>query len=294
MAVRSLTGAGVLCCLLVAGCGTQSRSAPGVERFDAHGRTYYIDGAGNWGFGVTDIQQGLRRAGYKGNIINYRWSPTFNPALDQTVGRAAARSRGRQLAREITAYLREYPGNKVNIIALSAGTGVAVWACENLEPPAEVNCLILLGSSLWAHYDMSKALANISGGVWVYYSPHDQVLSGPVKALGTIDGRIIADSAGLIGLHPPCGDGGKIHNIGWSPKWERYGWSGSHTDATSEPFVRQELARHILSEFPELPELLDEPDGQPDESDETPDGIADTDETLSNEWPTVQTLAVGE
>jgi pimeloyl-ACP methyl ester carboxylesterase len=272
LAARSLPGAGLVCLLLLTGCGAKSRSMAGAERFDHLGRTYYIDGAGNWGFGVTDVQRGLYRAGYRGNIINYRWSPTFNPALDQTVGRVAARSRGRQLAREITAYLRKYPHNQVNIIALSAGTGVAVWACENLEPPAKVNCLILLGSSLSAYYDMNKALENIARGVWVYYSPYDQVLSGPVRALGTIDGRMIADSAGLIGLHPPGGPSEKIHNIGWSPRWERYGWSGAHTDATSEPFVRQELARHILSE---LPEPSAPPEAWTEKSDQLPDNIAD-------------------
>lgn len=236
--------------LLGAGCGA-ARSGQQTSFGDRFGRTYYIDGAGNWGFGVKDVRQGLRRAGYRGSIINYRWSATFNPALDQTVGRVAARLRAEHLAREISAYLHRRPQNQVNIIALSAGTGVAVWACERLEPPAQVHGLILLGSSLSSHYDMSRALRNISGGVWVYYSPHDQILSGPVRALGTIDGQLAADSAGLVGLHPPCGDNGRIYNIGWSPDWARYGWSGAHTDATSEPFVRWELARHILPEMPE-------------------------------------------
>jgi hypothetical protein len=240
----------VLCLLLAATCGGcvggSTGAGPRPEVLDRVGRTYYIDGAGNWGYGVTEVREGLRRAGYKGNIINYRWSPTFNPALDQTIGRAAARARGVALGKEITSYLTRRPDNKVNIIALSAGTGVAVWACENLKPPARVNTLILLGSSLSAHYDMREALANVSGGVWVYFSPNDQILNGPVRALGTIDGRMIADSAGLVGLHPPHGDDGKIHNIGWAARWGRYGWSGAHTDATSEPFVQNVLARHIL------------------------------------------------
>jgi len=130
----------------MAGCGPDPR--------DRFGRTYYIDGAGNWGFGVAEMQEGLRAAGYPGNIVNWRWSLTLNPALDQTVGRPAARSSGALLGEEITAYRKDYPRAQVNIIALSAGTGVAVWACENVKPPATVHNVILLGSSLSSRYDM--------------------------------------------------------------------------------------------------------------------------------------------
>ncbi|UCD27478.1 MAG: hypothetical protein JSV03_10165, partial [Planctomycetota bacterium] len=147
----------VVLCAFTAGCGGGALTS---SKFDQFGRTYYIDGAGNWGFGVVEVNNGLRQAGYRGNIINYRWSPTLNPALDQTIGRPAARLRGADLGKEITGYLKKYPDNQVNIIALSAGTGVAVWACENVESPAKVYSLIMLGSSLSSRYNMQKALPN--------------------------------------------------------------------------------------------------------------------------------------
>lgn len=210
---------------------------------DRFGRTYYIDGAGNWGFGVSSVTEGLRKAGYRGNVINYRWSPTFNPALDQTVGRPVARAKGRDLGGQITAYLSRYPDADVNLIALSAGTGVAVWACENLRPPAKVKSVILLGSSLSSDYDMTRALRNIKDGVYVYHSRSDMILQGPVRTLGTIDGKIGVEPAGIVGLRGQH----KIHNTAWSPRYERYGWTGAHTDATSSPFVRHVLAQHIIS-----------------------------------------------
>ncbi len=223
------------------------------SREDQHGRTYYIDGAGNWGFGVAEVRSGLRRANYKGNIINYTWSPFLNPALDQTIGRGAARAKGVELGRQINTYLQKYPQAEVNIIALSAGTGVCVWACEALQPPAQVHNIILLGSSLSSGYDMREALKHIAGGVYVYYSSQDGVLDGPVRALGTIDGRMDSPSAGLVGLHPPGGTAGKIFNIAWSPRYESYGWTGAHTDATSESFVTHVLAQHILPGGQALP-----------------------------------------
>lgn len=241
--LRGLVSA-VMFGLLASGCAANGRGTPASDKF---GRTYYIDGAGNWGFGVTEVRNGLRRAGYKGNIINYRWSPTFNPALDQTIGRPAARARGADLGREISAYLEKYPGNGVNIICLSAGTGVGVWACENITSETKLHALVMLGSSLSSDYDMHQVLQNIAGGVWVYYSPYDRILQGPVRSLGTIDGKLGVEAVGTVGLRYRGPGSEKIHNIRWSPRYERYGWTGAHTDATSEPMVEQILARHILT-----------------------------------------------
>ncbi|HSW44246.1 MAG TPA: hypothetical protein VLM89_01610 [Phycisphaerae bacterium] len=235
--------AGILVFLATTGCGDTGMA---TSREDPFGRTYYIDGAGNWGYGVVEVNEGLRRAGYKGNIINWRWSATFNPALDQTIGRIAARGRGQELGKEITQYLQLYPDNQVNIICLSAGTGVGIWACENTTLPAKVNNIIMLGSSLSSDYDVSTALQHIAGKIYVYHSTYDMVLQGPVRTIGTIDGKIGVDAAGLVGLRPTRGDRGRIENIPWSSRYEQYGWTGSHTDATSEPFVRHVLAKIVV------------------------------------------------
>jgi hypothetical protein len=230
-----------------AGCGGGGGGGGGV--FDApgddHGKTYYLDGAGNWGFGIADVPAGLRNANYKGNIEAYIWTSSFNPAVDQ-VNIPMNKMRALILTGKIEGYLRRWPNNDVNLIALSAGTGIAVWAVEGLKPPYQVNNLVLLGSSLSENYDMTKALRNIKGKVYVYYSPHDEVLGGMVRAIGTVD-RGGTESAGLGGLHPPGGGRGKIVNVGWRPEYEQYGWTGSHTDATSEPFVRRYISRHIVA-----------------------------------------------
>ena len=134
----------------------------------------------------------------------------------------------------------------MHIIAFSAGTGVAVWACEALRPPGHVHSLILLGSSLSHNYEMTEALANISGGVYVYHSPEDAILTGPVTTLGTIDSELGVESAGIIGLHPKRGDRDRIYNTEWSTDFEKYGWQGGHTDPLKAQFVREVLAQHIV------------------------------------------------
>lgn len=221
--------------LLVSGCG---------DPREEYGRTWYIDGAGNWGFGVLDVPAGLQDANYAGAVSHYRWSLTMNPALDQTF-RFIAKSSGASLGREITAYLKKYPKADANIIALSAGTGVGIWAVENVESPAKVNHFIMLGSSLSSRYDVSKALRNMKGNIYVYYTSTDPVLDGPVRALGTIDGTY-DDSAGLVGLVGPSARSGRVVNIARRSEHSRFGWTGGHADCTNRRFVEHYLARHLV------------------------------------------------
>ncbi|HPF39897.1 MAG TPA: hypothetical protein P5081_01980 [Phycisphaerae bacterium] len=225
----------LLCALLCPGC------ADPAQRF---GRTWYIDGAGNWGFGAFGVPNGLKERGYKGAVTNHRWSLTFNPALDQTL-RFIARESGRQLGKEITRYLRENPNADANVIALSAGTGVGIWAIENVSPPYKVNNYVMTGSSLSSRYDVRKALGNMKGKIVCYFTSSDPVLDGPVRALGTIDGTF-DDSAGLVGLKGPGADSPKVVNIGRTSQFARIGWTGGHADCVTEQFVRGEIYKYIV------------------------------------------------
>jgi pimeloyl-ACP methyl ester carboxylesterase len=229
---------------LCAGC--EKRGA--AERF---GKTFYLDGAGNWGFGASDVPEGLRQAGYHGDVEVFMWTISFNPLVDQLVT-GNARLRSAILANKIKEYARRHPDREINVIALSAGTGVAVWAVEQLDGKARVNNLILLGSSLSSTYDMRKALRHIDGNVVAYYSPHDNVLDA-VRVVGTIDGKRGVDSIGQVGLHPPGGPFPQIVNIGWSRKYLPLGWAGAHTDCTNQLFVRRELSRHLIKQAEEAP-----------------------------------------
>jgi len=230
-----------LVCLALFGIVASAGCSDPRERFC---RTWYIDGAGNWGFGVLDVPQGLADVGYKGFVSNHRWSLTFNPALDQTL-RFIAKGSGEALGAAITRYLKEYPQADANIIALSAGTGVGIWAIERVEPPYKVNNYVMLGSSLSSRYDVSKALRNMKGNIYVYYTSSDPVLQGPVRLLGTIDGTF-DDAAGLVGLRGTSATRDRIKNIRRQPKHARYGWTGGHADCTNRRFVRRFISRHIV------------------------------------------------
>ena len=168
---------------------------------------------------------------------------SFNPLIDQLVT-INAKARAGLLTNRIEDYHRKYPENAINVIALSAGTGVSVWAIEGLKN-SKIDNLVLLGSSLSHNYDVSKAMDHIAGKIYVYHSTHDVVLES-VRIIGTIDGKRGVDSVGQVGLKKPRGQEERIVNTGWSRKYMRYGWAGGHTDCINNRFIRHVVAPHLL------------------------------------------------
>jgi hypothetical protein len=229
--------------LLATGCQRSGRivSASTPERF---GKTFYLDGAGNWGWGQTSVGEGLRRAGYRGDVEVFLWTTSLNPIIDQ-LNIVAAKLRARQLAGKIEDYHRRYPDSEINIVALSAGTGVATWAIENLNGGAKINNFAMLGSSLSHSYDVRRALTNMTGSIFVFYSRLDGVLPHTLL-VGTIDGRRGVKPAGLIGLDVPPGAKDRVINIAWTEDAKKFGWQGGHVDTTNPVFVANEIAPRIL------------------------------------------------
>jgi len=219
------------------------RSASSTERY---GKTFYLDGAGNWGDGAVGVTNGMFAAGYQGHVEEYPWTTSYNPLVDQ-LNIAAARLRSEQFASRLRRYRKQYPDAPLNVVALSAGTGVAAWAIEQLDSECRVDNFVMLGSSLSHDYDMTDALENMNGNIYVYHSPHDVVLEA-VKTIGTIDGRRGVDSVGYVGLEVPDGMENRITNTGWSRDWLKYGWTGAHQDCVNAHFVRFEIAPQILND----------------------------------------------
>jgi pimeloyl-ACP methyl ester carboxylesterase len=226
---------------VVAGAATGCGPSFGPQA--RNGITFYCPGAGNIDFGDSGIRQGLKAAGYGGQVASVLWTFSFNPVIDQTV-RLNAHLGAARLARSIERYQDRFPGRPVNVIGLSAGTGVAIWAVENLSGGHAVDNVVLLSSSLSSNYDLSKALPHVRGTIYNYYSSEDPVLWGPMKVFGTIDGQFFVDGAGAVGLHPAHG-AERVVNIAWRREFSQYGYYGGHTDVTSPAFVRAQIAGHI-------------------------------------------------
>lgn len=235
---RGFSAAGLL---LVAMCGCRA-SHPILEPY---GKTFYLDGAGGLGFGRRDVPEGLRRAGYRGDCVVFDWSITRNPLLDQLDPLGLNKLWARALASRIRKYKQKYPDNDVNLIALSAGTGVVVWALERLQGEYKVNNVFLVGSSLASKYDMDTVLRSVEGKVFVYHSARDAILPLTLM-IGTVDRRLGARVVGMVGMALKDSYRGRVVNVGWEKKWNRLGWKGGHTDCVGRAFVQYEIARKLM------------------------------------------------
>lgn len=230
------------------GCTSAKRSA----YREAFGKVYYLDGAGNLGYG-RDMPEVLASAGFRGDVENITWTTFTGPIGDQLI-RFNAEQNAKKLTKQIARYRRRHSETPLYVIGLSAGTGVGVWAVEALPADTMVDDMVLLGSSLSSDYDMTKCLKHVKGKVYVLSSSRDAVLTGFLQVLPTIDGQWFVRPAGLAGMKPPAGAPmetielykKKIVNIPWEPPFERLGNAGGHTDGTSQRFVRHYIARKLL------------------------------------------------
>jgi len=241
---------------LSAGCfGTISKIGSGLvqDGDPRNGVTFYVGGAGPIGHvGSFDVPLGLQDAGYDGYVKVFPWQGLTH-AGDQ-INLSKNREKASELAHEIRTFARDYPGRKINVIALSAGTGIAAFALEYLPERLQVQDVIFLGCSLSSNYDMTRALRRVRGGLYCVYSPSDIILKDIVWYTGTVDRSNSSDGiAGLEGFHRPATGSSdaprqyaKVHNVAYRPEFAGVGYRGGHTDSTARGFVSTYLAGIIL------------------------------------------------
>jgi len=216
------------------------------------GITYYLGGAGPLGnVGSFDVPGGLRDSAYRGRVEVFTWQ-SWTHAGDQ-INLSSNREKAAQLRDHIRHYRKAHPDREINIIALSAGAGIAVFALEYLPEDIGINHCFLLGCSLSSKYDMTRALKRIKGKAYVLYSPHDRMLKNVVWYTGTID-RSAGDQgiAGLEGFWMPASPRPdtllqyqKVCNIGYRSEFASTGHKAGHIGATARLFVRRYIGPAI-------------------------------------------------
>ncbi len=230
--------------------------APGDKR---KGITYYLGGAGPIGnVGWLDVPNGLEGAGYLGYVEVFAWQGLTH-AGDQ-INLSRNRDKGAELAASIRRYKRSYPAREVNIIALSAGTGVATFALEALPQGVKVDNVVFLGCSLSSQYNLTRALKRVRGGLYVVYSDSDRILTDVVWYTGTVDRSSASDGvAGLEGFRLPTNMGPdseaqylKLHNVPHRPEFAAAGYKGGHIDSTSREFIQLYIAPIFMGSDREL------------------------------------------
>lgn len=259
----------VVAALLSSGSGCILGNRPQFVRGGgaANQKTFYLDGAGNMGFGKETVPLGLTDGGYRGEVDHFNWSTYLGPLMDQ-MAYSHNRRQGRRLAQKISDYLDKHPQGSVNIIALSAGTGVAVFALESLPARYQIDNLVMLSSSLSADYDLTRALRRVRGGAYFFWSPDDPILRGFVPLVGTVDRENTSQVAGVVGARLPPGAGrdtrvwyaSKVHNV----RWYAHGSLGPiqlrHAGTTDRTFVREMVAPILVRSARPEPAATPPPD----------------------------------
>lgn len=250
-------------------CGCSMAQPDRAERM-TQGYIFYLDGAGgggaigNWSGG---LKQGLLNAGYPGAGEIFNWNTGKGVAADQDASVDYKRTKAAECARRIQQYSNQNPGAPVTIVALSAGTAVAVFTLEALPTSCQVEDVILCGASISADYDLTRALQRVRRKMYVFTSEKDAVLAFAVPLAGTAD-RTSSTSAGLRGFRMPSrgtsesrAQYAKVTHIAWRPEFARYGDFGGHTDALKAPFVQQYMAPLIMDGMARKTEVAAESPG---------------------------------
>ena len=199
-----------------------------------------------WGRRTT--ARGLRRAGYEGCFLHFKWHPLWQgflvlPALRN---RRQYRRQALRLARFLLRQRRRHPRRPIHLIAFSGGTYVAALALEQLGR-GTVDGVALLGGSFSRKVDLSDAL-EAAGRLVVSSSVFDWLLCGlGTILLGGSDGRHLP-SVGMIGT-----DQENVIDVRWNLLRLPTGNLGGHFSACSSGYVRSCIWPMIwqeqLSEF---------------------------------------------
>jgi pimeloyl-ACP methyl ester carboxylesterase len=247
----------IMMLILLTGCQWMpnpfKNSKPTPTYWERYGKVYYLDGAGNLGFGKNTVPKALKSSGFRGDVENITWTSYTGPLGDQMI-RINARYRSEQMTQRIIDYRRRYPDKPIYIIGLSAGTGVGVWAVEQLPEGMRVDSMVLLGSSLSTNYDLTKCLKHVKNKVYVLSSPNDTILKTFIPVTGTIDGSYMVQPAGLAGMYPPDNLSQeeldlykeKVVNVPWHPTFARLDNDGGHTAATRYRFLKYFIIPRLL------------------------------------------------
>jgi pimeloyl-ACP methyl ester carboxylesterase len=208
-----------------------------------------------------EMLAGIKAGGYAGQVKSYDWTGD-DPGLPALRNRLRNEREARVVARKIRGLLSAEPTARVTLVGHSGGTGIAVWALEELPEDVFIDSLVLLAPALSPAYDLSKALRHVRGKAYVFTSEHDAIVLGAgTTVFGTIDGVKTA-AAGKVGFSRPEGADGeayeKLVQMPYVARWMKFHNIGDHIGCMSRSFARHVIAPLLRGEAETAAEAQDE------------------------------------
>jgi len=196
-------------------------------------------------WGMRSVAAGLRRAGFAGEFVYWRWHAAWRgwlvvPAIADA---PMLEREARRLAAAVLRALRERPGAPVYLIGYSCGGYLAVRALELLPAGVAVRSAALLAAAMDPRRDLTTARAHVAGPLVIASSLLDWLIVGAGTLLfGTAD-RKHTPSVGMVGLRgsraaPPDG----VVELRWRPGLIRLGNLGGHFSASAAAFIERAVA----------------------------------------------------
>jgi hypothetical protein len=214
-------------------------------------KPYVLHLPGVSGTSIVDytLRDGLRAGGFDGPFEIYDWT-CHDPGIPALHARARNEEQAQVVAEMLTKQYRAHPDQPIYVTCHSGGSGPATWALERLPADVKVACFVMLAPALSPTYDLSKALARVSGPAYCFYSERDDMVLGTgTKLFGTIDGERV-EAAGRVGFQKPPGADdmayAKLIHRPYESAWSRYGHIGGHIGCMGTPFVEAIVAPLML------------------------------------------------
>ncbi len=196
--------------------------------------------------------EALRNGGLDAYCEIYNWT-CDDPFIHALQAYERNREQSKIVANMIATRRRQAPDAPIILSGQSGGTGISVFALEDLADGVMVDSVMLISPAVSPDYDLSRALRHVRGHMYVYSSFADVDFLGlGTLIFGTMDG-VQTQAAGRIGFtRPAAGDEEqykKLVSIPWRMEFLLHGDLAMHGGALAPPFARSEIAPRMLEEI---------------------------------------------
>lgn len=223
--------------ILSVGCSSGSRgTAPGV--------VLLIPGVGGDGPSYRHVVPALRACGDERPVESFVWGVP-GPGFFFNFNNAAVHERAeRALADRLATLRRERPDGRIDLIAHSAGGGVALGALARLPADVRVGRLVLIHPSVSPAYPLNASLAHVDG-IELFCSDRDTTfLSWRTATFGTYD-NVKSRAAGNAGF---SADDPRLTTHRYHPAADApLGHDGGHFGALARLFLERRIVPLIVS-----------------------------------------------
>ncbi len=222
--------------------------APKVSGDDRSDLLWILDGVGGFQIGPVLVRRALRAAGSTMATRYFRWQYGL-PGEIWTDLMWYRRNRvvAVRFARMLLAHRRAHPECRMNLLALSGGTGIAAYALEALRGREVLDTLVLACSALSPTYNLAPALRCVKRCYALVSEGDNAVLGFWTRVFGTVD-RCHSPAGGCVGFRMPAGISAedaalyqRMREIRWTPALRGLGQNSGHTGWLAHRFLQEHL-----------------------------------------------------